>query len=81
MPTFLSFEFWKPRLARDLPRRVKRRVDLASLRAARVLEPDACVLGLAGPLRVWCVPWRLDREEDRRGWAADEKIDPRLAGL
>ena len=35
MPTFLSFEFWKPRLARDLPRLVKRRVDLASLRAMR----------------------------------------------
>ena len=60
---------------------MKRRLDLASLRAARVLEPDACVLGLAGPLRVWCVPWRLDRGKIVVAPAADEKIDPRLAGL
>ena len=78
MPTFLSFELWKPRLARDLRRLVKRRLDPASLRAARVLEPDACVLGLAGPLRVRCVPRRLDREEDRGFGCSTKEIDPRL---
>ena len=39
---------------------------------------DACVLGLAGPLRVWCVPRRLDREEDRGFGCSTKEIDPRL---
>jgi hypothetical protein len=38
-------------LSGDLLPLVKRRFDSATLRAARVLEPGVCVLGLAGPMR------------------------------
>jgi hypothetical protein len=51
MPTFLSFEMEAPPLSGDLLPLVKRRFDSATLRAARVLEPGVCVLGLAGPMR------------------------------